>query len=227
MCWLWTIIKKAAADEKKQEEAASLEDISMIKKSVRLLGQTNNKAAYFQRLNILNIILNSKYHAKAIINAYALLLSITRTERFRRPFRKQVLDNSKTQKEMFEISEGVNKSKKKPFSTGFPARHKTITMGKCWKPQQKIPNASFFERNDNKNSWKIHQIKLPTIQTVRFATQVATPFCKIPGKLFSLEELEHIHPLVKELFLKEIMQNIPLRGRLFFLFSTSLKLIKN
>ena len=126
----------------------------MIKKSVRLLGQTNNKAAYFQRLNILNIILNSKYHAKAIINAYALLLSITRTERFRRPFRKQVLDNTKTQKEMFEISEGVNKSKKKPFSTGFPARHKQSPWESAGNHNKKFPMLVFSNATITKTAEK-------------------------------------------------------------------------
>lgn len=52
-------------------------------------------------------------------------------------------------------------------------------------------------------------MKSPTIQAVRFAIQLATTFCNIPVKLFPLEELEHIHPLVKE-----IIQNAPVGGRL-------------
>ena len=57
-------------------------------------------------------------------------------------------------------------------------------------------------------------MKSPTIQAVRFVIQLATLFCNIPVKLFPLEELEHIHPLVNEIFLQEIIQNAPLRGRL-------------
>ena len=71
------------------------------------------------------MLLNSKSLAKDILNAYVPLLLTTRTVRFCRKFRKQVLDNTKARKETFEISKEVSKfKKKKPFSTGFPARHK-------------------------------------------------------------------------------------------------------
>ena len=89
-----------------------------------LLGQANNKVAYFRRLNILNMSLNSKSNAKAILNTYDPLLSTNSTELFRRQFRKQVLDNTKAQKEILEMFKEVGKTKKKPFSARFPARNK-------------------------------------------------------------------------------------------------------
>ena len=67
ICRLWTITEKAATQENsdEKEDQVSLEDIiRLIEKSVMLLGQVNNKVAYFWRLNILNV-LNSKSDAKA------------------------------------------------------------------------------------------------------------------------------------------------------------------
>ena len=106
ICRLWTIIEKAATQENSEEKEnqVSLEDIiRLIEKNVMLLGQANDKVAYFGRLNILNVSLNSKSDAKVILNAYAPLLSTNNTELFGRQFRKQVLDNTKAQKETLEM----------------------------------------------------------------------------------------------------------------------------
>ena len=59
ICRLWTIIEKAVTQENSEKKAdqVSLEDIiRLIEKSVMLLGQV----LYFRRLNILNVLLNSK-----------------------------------------------------------------------------------------------------------------------------------------------------------------------
>ena len=94
-----------------------------------LLGQANNKVAYFRRLNMLNVSLNSKSDAKAILNTYAPLLLKNNTELFGRQFRKQVLDNTKAHKETLEMFREVGKTKKKLFSAGFPARNKQSPRG--------------------------------------------------------------------------------------------------
>ena len=70
-CRLWTIIEKA---EEKEDQVSSENVIRLIEKSVMLLGQANNKVAYFRRLNILNVSLNSKSDTKGILNTYASLL---------------------------------------------------------------------------------------------------------------------------------------------------------
>lgn len=83
---LRTSTEKATVNEKSEEkeEPVSLEDmIWLIKKFVMLLGQANNRVAYFWRLNISSISLNSK------------LLSTNITEPFGRQFPKQVIDNTK------------------------------------------------------------------------------------------------------------------------------------
>ena len=48
ICGLWTIIEKAATQEKseKKKDQVSLEDVRLIEKSFILLGQANNKVAY-------------------------------------------------------------------------------------------------------------------------------------------------------------------------------------
>ena len=62
--------------EEKEDDQVSLEDIiRLIKKSVMLLGQANNKVPCFRCLNILNLSLNLKSDAKSILNTYAPLLS--------------------------------------------------------------------------------------------------------------------------------------------------------
>ena len=75
-----------------------------------LLGQANNKVAYFRRLNILNVSLNLKSDAKGILNNYAPLLLTNSTGLFGRQFRKQVLDNTKAQKETLEMFREVSKT---------------------------------------------------------------------------------------------------------------------
>ena len=132
ICRLWTIIEKAATQEnlEEKEDQVSLEDIiRLIEKSVMLLGQTNNKVAYFRPLNILNMSLNSKSDAKGILGTYAPLLSTNSTKLFGRQFQKQVLDNAKAQKETLEMFRKVGKTKKKPFSAGFPVRNKQSPRG--------------------------------------------------------------------------------------------------
>ena len=55
ICRLWTIMEKATTQENSEEEEdqVSLADIiRLVEKSITLLGQANNKVAYFQRLNI-------------------------------------------------------------------------------------------------------------------------------------------------------------------------------
>ena len=73
--------------------------------------------------------LNSKSDAKGILNTYAPLLSTNSTELFGHQFQKLVLDNTKTQIETLEMYREVGKTKRKPFSTGFPARNKQSPRG--------------------------------------------------------------------------------------------------
>ena len=91
ICRLCTIIEKATTQEnsEEKEDQVSLEDIiRLIEKSVILLGQANNKVAYFRRLDILNVSLNSKSDAKGILNIHAALLPTNSTELFGHQFRK-------------------------------------------------------------------------------------------------------------------------------------------
>ena len=70
ICRLWTIIEEAATQEnsEEKEDQVSLEDIfRLIEKSVILLDQENNKVAYFRRVDILNVSMNSRSDAKAIL----------------------------------------------------------------------------------------------------------------------------------------------------------------
>ena len=39
---------------------------------------------------------------------------------------------------------------------------------------------------------------------------MATPFCNISVELVPIEKLEHAHPLVKEMLLEELKQNVSL-----------------
>ena len=95
----------------RRKKIKSLEDIiRLIEKSVMLLGQAINKVAYFRRLNILNVSLNLKSDAKGILNNYAPLLLTNSTGLFGRQFRKQVLDNTKAQKETLEMFREVSKT---------------------------------------------------------------------------------------------------------------------
>ena len=123
-----------------------------------LLGQANNKVACFRRLNILNVSLNSKSDTKGILNTYAPLLSTNSTELSGRQYRKQVLDNTKAQKESLEMFREVGKTKKKPLSAGFPARNKQLLKGnKCWKPQQNCPPSTFSNAATTKMAEKYNK----------------------------------------------------------------------
>ena len=62
---------------------------------------------------------------------------------------------------------------------------------------------------------------------VRLQKQVATTFCNISVKLVPLEKLEHVHPLVKEMFPEELKQNIPLGGRISHFVQSWEKLTKD
>ena len=197
ICRLWAIIEKAATQEnsEEKEDQVSLEDIIiLIEKSVMLLGQANNKVAYFRRLNILNVSLNSKSDAKGILYNYGPLLSTNSSELFGRQFRKQVLDNTKAQKETLKMLREVDKTKKKPFSASFPGRNKQSPRGSAG--------------NHNRISFRQH---FRTQQQQRLQRNTTT-FCNISVELVPLEELEHVHPLVKEMFPEELKQNVPLGG---------------
>ena len=143
-----------------------------------LLGQANNKVAYFRRLNILNVSLNSKSDAKGILNTYASLLSTNSTELFGRQFRKLTLDNTKAQKETLEIFREVGKTKKKPFSERFPARNKQYQR-EVPKTTTEFHSVNIFERSNNKDDREMQQAKPPINQMVRLQKQVATTSCNI------------------------------------------------
>ena len=51
---------------------------------------------------------------------------------------------------------------------------------------------------------------------VRLQKQVATTIYNISVEIVPQEKLEHVHPLVKEMFLEELKQNISLGGRINF-----------
>ena len=209
ICRLWTIIEKAATPEnsEEKEDQVSLEDIiRFIEKSIMLLGQANSKDACFRRLNILNVSLNSKSDAKGILNTYAQLLLTNSTEPFGRQFRKQVLDNTKAQKETLEMFREVGNTKKKPFSAGFPARNKQSPRGSVGN-HNRIPLRQHF-RTQQHQRWQ----RNATNQTTNKSNGI---FCNISVELVSLEKLEHVHPLVKTMFPEELkQQDVPLGGRI-------------
>ena len=62
---------------------------------------------------------------------------------------------------------------------------------------------------------------------VRLQKQVATTFCNISVKLVPLEKLEHVHPLVKEMFPEELKKYIPLGGRISHFVQSWEKLTKD
>ena len=96
--------------EEKEDQVSLRDIIRLIEKSVMLLGQVNNKVAYFRRLNILNVLFNSKSDAKGILNACFPLLSTNSIALFGCQFRKQVIDNTKAQKETLEMFIEVGKT---------------------------------------------------------------------------------------------------------------------
>ena len=77
-----------------------------------------------------------------------------------------------------------------------------------------FPSVNIFERSNNKDGREIQQAKSPMNQMVRLQKQFTTIFCNISVELVTLEKLEHVHPLVKEMFPEELKQNVPLGGRI-------------
>ena len=77
-----------------------------------------------------------------------------------------------------------------------------------------FPSVNIFERSNNKDGREIQQATPPMNQMLRLKKQVATTFCNISVELVPLEKLEHVHPLVKEMFPEELKQNVPLGGRI-------------
>ena len=77
-----------------------------------------------------------------------------------------------------------------------------------------FPSVNIFERRNNKDGREIQQATPPMNQMLRLKKQVATTFCNISVELVPLEKLEHVHPLVKEMFPEELKQNVPLGGRI-------------
>ena len=73
-----------------------------------------------------------------------------------------------------------------------------------------ITSFNILEHNNKKDGREIQQAKRPTTQMVRLQMQVVTTFCNVSVELVPLEKLEHIHPLVKEMFPGELKQNVPL-----------------
>ena len=49
---------------------------------------------------------------------------------------------------------------------------------------------------------------------VRIQKQLATTFCNISVEIVPLEKLEHVYPLVKEMFREELKQNVAIGGRI-------------
>ena len=178
---LCAIIEKTATQEnsEEKEDQVSLEDIiRLIEESIMLLGEANNKVAYFRRLNMLNVSLNSKSDTKGILNTYAPLLSTNSTKLFGRQFRKQVLDNTKSQKETLGIFREVGKTKKTPFSTGFPARNKQSPKGSAGN-YNRIPVHQHF-RTQQQQRWQRNTTSQTANKSiVRLQKQVATTFCNI------------------------------------------------
>ena len=113
-----------------------------------------------------------------MLNTYASLLSTNITELFGRIFRKPTLDNTKAQKETLEMFREVDKTKKKPFSEGFPARNKQYQR-EVPKTTTEFHSVNIFERSNNKDDREMQQAKPPINQMVRLQKQVATTSCNI------------------------------------------------
>ena len=78
-----------------------------------------------------------------------------------------------------------------------------------------FPSVNIFKRSNNKDSREIQQAKPPINQMVRLQKQVATTFWIISVELVPLENLIHVHPLVKIMVPEELKQNVPLGGKDF------------
>ena len=62
---------------------------------------------------------------------------------------------------------------------------------------------------------------------VRLQKQVATTFYNISVELVPLETLIHVHPLVREMFPRELKQNVPREERISYFFQSFEKLSKD
>ena len=62
---------------------------------------------------------------------------------------------------------------------------------------------------------------------VRLQKQVATTFYNISVELVPLETLIHVHPLVREMFPRELKQNVPREERISYFFQSCEKLSKD
>ena len=78
-----------------------------------------------------------------------------------------------------------------------------------------FPSVNIFKRINNKDSTETQQAKPPINQMVRLQKQEATTFWNISVELVPLENLIHVHPLVKIMVLEELKQNVPLEGKDF------------
>ena len=78
-----------------------------------------------------------------------------------------------------------------------------------------FPSVNIFKRSNKKDSREIQQAKPPINQMVRLQKQVATTFWNISVELVPLENLIHVHPLVKIMVPEELKQNVPLGGKDF------------
>ena len=105
--------------------------------------------------------LNSKSDTKGILNTYAPQLSTNSKELLGRKFRKQVLANTKAQKETLECSKRLVKLKRKPFRQSFQ-RKTNNHQGEVLQTTTEIPSVNIFERNNNKDGREIQQAKPPT-----------------------------------------------------------------
>ena len=62
---------------------------------------------------------------------------------------------------------------------------------------------------------------------VRLQKQVATTFYNISVELVPLETLIHVHPLIREMFARELKQNVPREERISYFFQSFEKLSKD
>ena len=74
---------------------------------------------------------------------------------------------------------------------------------------------NILKSSKNKDDSEIQQAKPPINLMERLQKQVEITFCYISVQLVPLEKLEHVHPMVKEMFSEELKQNVPLGGRIF------------
>ena len=91
-----------------------------------------------------------------------------------------MLDNTKAQKETLQMFRQVGKTKKKPFLAGFPARNKQSPRGSVGNHKRIHLRQNFPKTSGN---YLLQNISV---------------------KLVPLQKLDHVHPLVKEMFPEEL-----------------------